>query len=401
MIRSAPVGLEPAQPRQPVARLRHREALVSQRRGQHRPQALVVVNEQHPSNHVDKRNIDVDSGAMEPLFLRACRGETTERAPLWLMRQAGRYLPEYRQVRAGVSFLELCKTPKLAAEVTLQPIRRFGFDAAILFSDLLVPLEAMGLEVEFTDQGPRLPAPLRTPGRSGARQPLRSRPRAPASCWRRSSWRARELGDTPLIGFAGAPFTVATYAIEGKTAKTFSETKKFFYREPEAARRLLALIAEATRDYLLAQIRAGAQAVQLFDSWVGVLSAEDFETFALPPTARAGRGAARHRRPGHLLRQRRGLDPGPRRARRRRRSTASTGACRSTRRARTSATRAAVQGNLDPSTLLGPIAEIERRARDIVRRGGKRGHVFNLGHGIYPETPIEAVEALVAAVRGA
>ena len=336
---------------------------------------------------------------MEPLFLRACRGETTERAPLWLMRQAGRYLPEYREVRAGVSFLELCKTPKLAMEVTLQPIRRFGFDAAILFSDLLVPLEAMGLEVEFTEKGPSLPAPLRTP--ADLARVSRFDPAARTGFVMESiQMLRRELGDTPLIGFAGAPFTVATYAIEGKTAKNFSETKKLFYREPDTARRLLALIGEATRDYLLAQIRAGAQAVQLFDSWVGVLSAEDFETYALPPTAALvaelrgagvpviyfGNGATsildRVARVGadvYGIDWRVPIDDA---------------------RARLGGA-AAVQGNLDPSALLGPIAEIERKARDIVRRGGKRGHVFNLGHGIYPETPIEAVEALVAAVRAA
>src|SRR6266850_851897 len=147
---------------------------------------------------------------MSPLFLRACRGEATPRAPIWVMRQAGRYLPEYRAVREKVSFLELCKTPALAAEVTLQPIRRFGFDAA--------------------------------------------------------------------------PFTVATYAIEGKTGKTFGETKKFFYQHPEEARRLLAVIGEATRDYLLAQVRAGAQAIQIFDSWVGVVSPDDWDDFVLEPT---------------------------------------------------------------------------------------------------------------------
>jgi uroporphyrinogen decarboxylase len=301
-------------------------------------------------------------------------------------------------VRAGVSFLELCKTPKLAMEVTLQPIRRFGFDAAILFSDLLVPLEAMGLEVEFTEKGPSLPAPLRTP--ADLARVSKFDPAARTGFVMESiQMLRRELGDTPLIGFAGAPFTVATYAIEGKTAKNFSETKKFFYREPEAARRLLALIAEATRDYLLAQIRAGAQAVQLFDSWVGVLSAEDFETYALPPTAALvaelrstgvpviyfGNGAAaildrvaRVGAPVYGVDWRVPIDE-----------------------ARVKLGGATVQGNLDPSTLLGPIAEIERRARDIVRRGGKRGHVFNLGHGIYPETPIEAVEALVAAVKSA
>src|SRR4029077_14689751 len=154
---------------------------------------------------------------MEPLFLRACRGEATERTPLWLMRQAGRYLPEYREVRKGVSFLELCKTPKLAAEVTIQPIRRFGFDAAILFSDLLVPLEAMGLAVEFTDKGPTLPQPLRTP--ADLSRVARFDPAAATGFVLETiATVRRDLPDTPLIGFAGAPFTVATYALEGRSA---------------------------------------------------------------------------------------------------------------------------------------------------------------------------------------
>jgi uroporphyrinogen decarboxylase len=331
--------------------------------------------------------------------LRACRGEETDRAPLWMMRQAGRYLPEYREVRSKVTFLELCKTPKLAAEVTLQPIRRYGFDAAILFSDLLVPLEAMGLAVEFTDEGPRLPAPIRTPADLG--RVAKFDPAAKTGFVMETIVAARkELGDTPLIGFAGAPFTVATYAIEGRTSKSFAETKALFYRHPDEARRLLALIGEATRDYLLAQIKAGAQAVQLFDSWVGVLSAEDFETFALPPTRalvaalRAtgvpviyfGNGATtildRVAQVGadvYGLDWRLPIDEA---------------------RARLGGARA-VQGNLDPAVLLGPASEIERRARDIVRRGGKRGHVFNLGHGITPDVPLEAVSALVAAVRSA
>jgi uroporphyrinogen decarboxylase len=336
---------------------------------------------------------------MTPLFLRACRGEATERAPIWVMRQAGRYLPEYRQVRAGVSFLELCKRPELAAEVTLQPIRRFGFDAAILFSDLLIPLEAMGLAVEFTEQGPRLPQPVRTPadlGRVGRFDP------AAGTGFVLETIRllGRELGDTPLIGFAGAPFTVATYAIEGKTAKNFTETKGFFYRHPAEARRLLDVIAGATADYLLAQVKAGAQAIQVFDSWVGVVSADDWEAYVLPPTAAlvaAVRAAGvpviyfangattifdRVARVGadvYGVDWRLPLDEA---------------------RARLGGA-AAVQGNLDPAVLLGPASEVERRAADVVRRGGKRGHVFNLGHGIYPETPVENVEALVAAVRKA
>jgi uroporphyrinogen decarboxylase len=335
-----------------------------------------------------------------PLFLRACRGEVTERAPLWIMRQAGRYLPEYRAVREKVSFLELCKTPALAAEVTLQPIRRFGFDAAILFSDLLVPLEAMGLEVQFTEKGPGLPAPVRTP--ADMERVTRFDPEARTGYVMETIRLVRkELPvEVPLIGFAGAPFTVATYAIEGKTGKTFGETKKFFYQHPAEARRLLALIGEATRDYLLAQVRAGAQAIQIFDSWVGVVSPDDWEDFVLEPT-RALVAAVRAsgvpviyfpngattilgrvakvgadvygidwRLPLDEARARLGGD-------------------------------AAVQGNLDPSLLLGPVSVLEKRAVEVVKRGGKRGHVFNLGHGITPDVPVENVAALVAAVRAA
>jgi uroporphyrinogen decarboxylase len=336
---------------------------------------------------------------MPSLFLRACRGEATERAPLWMMRQAGRYLPEYRQVRAGVTFLELCKTPHLAAEVTLQPIRRFGFDAAILFSDLLVPLEAMGLEVQFTEQGPRLPAPLRSADDLG--RVARFDPTVRTDFVLETIRLVREkLGpETPLIGFAGAPFTVATYAIEGKTSKTFAETKSLFYREPETARRLLSLIGETTRDYLLAQVAAGAQVIQIFDSWVGIVSPEDWDRYVFEPTAalvaavrKSGvpviyfaNGATtildRVARVGadvYGIDWRIPLDEA---------------------RARLGGA-AAVQGNLDPAVLLAPVDEIERRTADVLRRGGGRGHIFNLGHGIYPQTPIEGVEALVRTVRG-
>jgi uroporphyrinogen decarboxylase len=340
-----------------------------------------------------------DSNTSAPLFLRACRGEVTPRAPLWMMRQAGRYLPEYREVRKNVSFLDLCKTPRLAAEVTLQPIRRFGFDAAILFSDLLVPLEAMGLEVQFTEQGPRLPAPLRTP--DDLRRVTAFDPAVRTDFVLETiHLLGPQLGaETPLIGFAGAPFTVATYAIEGKTSKSFVETKSFFYRHPEAARRLLALIGETTRDYLLAQVAAGAQAIQIFDSWVGVVSPEDWDGYVLEPTAalvaavrKSGvpviyfaNGATtildRVARVGADVYQidwRIPLDEA---------------------RARLGGA-AAVQGNLDPAVLFAPPDEIARRTADVLRRGGGRGHVFNLGHGITPDTPIEGVEALVRAVHG-
>ncbi|MES1157851.1 MAG: uroporphyrinogen decarboxylase [Haliangium ochraceum] len=339
----------------------------------------------------------------DSLFLRACRGEATPRPPLWMMRQAGRYLPEYREIRQKVSFLELCKTPPAAAEVTLQPIRRFGFDAAILFSDLLVPLEAMGLAVEFTEQGPRLPAPLRGPD-DLARVHVFDPTKETDFVLETIRLARAGLGSTPLIGFAGAPFTVATYAIEGKTAKNFIETKKLFYRHPAAARKLLALIGDATRAYLEAQIAAGVAAVQLFDSWVGVVSTDDWQEFVFEPTAalikalRAtgvpviyfGNGAttildriAALGADVYGIDWRLPLDEA--------RARLAAGSTRPF----------AVQGNLDPAVLLGPVAEIERRAADVVQRGGRRGHVFNLGHGITPETPIESVEALVRAVRQA
>jgi uroporphyrinogen decarboxylase len=337
------------------------------------------------------------------LFLDACRGQATPRPPLWLMRQAGRYLPEYRDVRSRVSFLELCKNPTLAAEVTLQPIRRFGFDAAILFSDLLIPLEAMGLPVVFTDEGPTIPSPVRADA-DLARLELFDPAQRTAFVLETIGRVRGLLGETPLIGFAGAPFTVATYAIEGKTSKRFIETKKLFYRDPAAARRLLALIGEATERYLLAQVAAGAQAIQIFDSWLGVVSVEDWEELVAPPTAKLVAAVRASGVPVIYF---------PNGATTLLERIARIGADVygidwrlpiDEARARLfhgGATEAAVQGNLDPAVLLGPTDRIERVATDIVARGGRRGHVFNLGHGIYPETPIESVEALVRTVRGA
>jgi uroporphyrinogen decarboxylase len=199
------------------------------------------------------------------------------------MRQAGRYLPEYREVRRHVSFLELCKTPALATEVTLQPIRRFNFDAAILFSDLLIPLEAMGLNVTFPEHGPELPQPIRSAADLSRLSLFDPNERTPYVM--ETIRRVRDsLSETPLIGFAGAPFTSATYAIEGKTGKHFTETKRLFNCQPETAHRLLATIEAATRAYLLAQVAAGAQAIQIFDSWVGVVSPEEWDEFVCAPT---------------------------------------------------------------------------------------------------------------------
>lgn len=339
---------------------------------------------------------------MTSLFLRACRGEATPRPPLWMMRQAGRYLPEYREVRARVSFLELCKSPELAAEVTLQPIRRFGFDAAILFSDLLVPLEAMGMEVTFTDAGPLLPAPVRSPADVDRLAPFD--PAAATPFVLETIRRVRpQLGETPLIGFAGAPFTAATYAIEGKTGKQFAETKKLFYREPAAARRLLDRIAEATAAYLLAQVDAGAQAIQIFDSWLGAASPEDWDELVEGPTTALVRAVRARGVPVIYF---------PHGATTMLERVARVGADvygidwrlplddARVRLARGGAPDAAVQGNLDPAVLLGPPERIQRQAAEVIRRGGGRGHIFNLGHGIFPETPLASVETLVRAVTG-
>ena len=318
------------------------------------------------------------------------------------MRQAGRYLPEYREVRSHVTFLELCKTPALAAEVTLQPIRRFGFDAAILFSDLLIPIEAMGLEVTFTDLGPSLPAPVRSArdlSRLRVFDPWETTPFVPETI----RLLRDKLGDTPLIGFAGAPFTAATYVIEGKTGKNFIETKKFFHRDPEVAHRLLDLIEAATRGYLLAQVAAGAQAIQIFDSWVGVVSPEEWDEFVCAPTKAliaaiqaTGVPVIYFPNGATTLLERIAqvgadvysidwrLPLGQARARL---QAGGAGAF-------------ALQGNLDPALLLGPVDGLRKQVAQVVREGGGRGHVFNLGHGIHPETSIENVDALVRAVRG-
>ena len=338
---------------------------------------------------------------MASLFLDACRGERTPRPPLWLMRQAGRYLPEYREVRGHVTFLELCKTPRLAAEVTLQPVRRFAFDAAILFSDLLIPLEAMGLAVTFTEDGPTVAPAIRSAS-DLARLAL-------FDPWERTPFVLEairllrpQLGDTPLIGFAGAPFTVATYAIEGKTAKQFIETKKFLYRDPKTAHQLLDLIESATQSYLLAQVAAGAQAIQIFDSWLGVVSPEEWDEFVAGPTRRLVEAVKATGVPVIYF---------PRGATTILDRIARVGAdvygidwCLPLDEARArlaagGALHTAVQGNLDPAILLGPTERMAGQVADVIRRGAGHGHIFNLGHGVLPETPIEKIEALVRAVR--
>ena len=327
------------------------------------------------------------------LFLRACRGESLPRVPAWMMRQAGRYLPEYRAIRANHPFLEVCKTPDLAAEVSLQPFRRLGVDAVIVFSDILIPAEAMGLRLELGDAGPNLPEPVRSRADlAGLRlfDPEVETRFLPEAIRRI----IRELGpDVPVLGFAAAPWTLACYMVEGRTSDSFAIVKNFLHSEPAVFRELLHRIALATIPYLQSQIAAGASAVQLFDTWCGELSLSDYEQFALPATQEiisSVSGAAPviyyTKASHHLL---------P--------AVARSGAnvlsvdwrvdLRSLR--QTLGSRISIQGNVDPTVLLGPHSEIRRATLDAVAALGGVGHILNLGHGILPETPVENAQLFV------
>jgi len=334
---------------------------------------------------------------MNDRFLRACRREPVDRTPLWIMRQAGRYLPEYRALRSRVDFLTLCKTPELAVEASLQPLRRFPLDAAILFSDILLPIEAMGCPLTF-DPGPRFATPMRTREQVAA---LRTPPMAEVVPYvaEAISLLARELGErAPVIGFCGAPFTLAAYLVEGQGREGFGAVKALMYRDPDTFRCLLDKLADAMGDYLTLQIRAGAQAVQIFDSWAGLLSPEDYRAFALPAVRRVIAALEPQVVPiiyfavgaGHLLEDaaRSGADV--------------LGVCWRTplgEARRRSGGRVALQGNLDPHVLLGPPQVVRSRTREVLDAAGDGGgHIMNLGHGILPDTPIEAVDAMVEAV---
>jgi uroporphyrinogen decarboxylase len=331
-------------------------------------------------------------------FLKALRGEPVDATPVWIMRQAGRYLPEYRATRAKAGdFLTLCKTPELACEVTLQPIERLGVDAAILFSDILIPLEKMGIPLGFPDEGPRL-TPVRDEAGIAALRVPDADAEMPFVMEAVRLIRGALDGKVPLIGFAGAPFTLLTYVVEGQTGKQFAETKRLLYTAPSAAHMLLQKLTDTVADYLGAQIRAGAQVVQLFDSWVGQLAPDDFRVFAAPYVQQlvgrlrplgapiiyfANDGGSLLADAATLGADALGVDW----------RTPLDEA-----RARTGAG-VTLQGNLDPCLLFGPIAEIERRATDVLVRAGGKRHVFNLGHGILPGTPPEHAIALVEHVH--
>ena len=319
------------------------------------------------------------------------------------MRQAGRYMPEYRVLRQKHSLLDLCHKPELAAQVTLQPVERLGVDAAILFADILLPFEPLGLGLTFAaGEGPHITRPIRQAG-----QVLDLPPVDPATdlayVIEAVRHAARALPrHVPLIGFAGAPFTLASYAIEGGGTRTFALTKRFMYSEPRAWHELMRRLAELVGAYLAAQARAGAQAVQLFDSWVGCLSPADYATYVLPHSQRALELAAGGGVPVIHF----GTDTATLLADFARAGGDVIGvdwripldvAWERIRRDRA----LAIQGNLDPVVLLAPRPELERQVRDVLARaGGRPGHIFNLGHGVLPETPVEAVQAVVEWVHG-
>ena len=335
---------------------------------------------------------------MNDRLLRAARRQPVDVTPVWIMRQAGRYLPEYRAIREKVEFLELCKTPELAAEVTVQPVTRLGVDAAIVFSDILIPVEAMGMELELGDKGPHFPSPLRTA--TDIRRLAIPDPEAEtgfvAEAIRRS--RAALSDAVPVIGFAGAPFTLGAYMVEGGGSKSFIHIKRLLFEQPKLAHALFEKLTQTLIPYLKMQVAAGARIVQVFDSWGGELGPDDYETFALPYVQRMVKelqgtgvpvivfGTAMSTLLPQLVR-----------------TGADVIGCDWRIRLDEARTRVgegvALQGNLDPLALFLPQAELEARVQDVLRRAGPVGHVFNLGHGILPPTSPEAAKALVDAVH--
>jgi uroporphyrinogen decarboxylase len=331
--------------------------------------------------------------------MRACRGESTPYTPIWLMRQAGRYMSEYRDVRSRTTFLDLCKTPALATEVTVTAAERLGVDAAIIFADILLILEPLGIDLEFTKgEGPVINNPIRT-GADISRLREIEDVAALDFVFEAIRQTRRALNPAlPLIGFSGAPFTLASYLCEGGGSKNYLYTKTLMYNDPGAWHAMMSLVSRGLVKYLNEQIKAGAQAVQLFDSWVGCLSPDDYREFVLPhsrsviqnitagvPVIHFGTGTGTLL---ELMREAGGnvigldwrvrLDEGWRRV----------------------GHDVAIMGNLDPVVLFANRDQIRAQANQILQQaGGRPGHIFNLGHGILPETPVENVIALVEAVH--
>jgi uroporphyrinogen decarboxylase len=340
---------------------------------------------------------------MRDRFLRACRRRSVDRTPIWLMRQAGRYMPEYRAVRERYGFLQMVKTPEVAAEVTLQPVKALGVDAAIIFADILPPLEGLGLQLTYEKgEGPVIHNPIRHPREVAALRSCDPRETV-AYTLKALQLVKRELNGLPLIGFSGAPFTLASYAIEGGGSREYRLTKRFMYEQPAAWHDLMQRLSQLVAEYLIAQVEAGADAVQIFDSWAGALAPADYRSYVLqhtkaviqtvrqrlgdaaPPiiyfgTDMAGLAGELRQIGADVL----GVDW---------RIDIDTAWAQY-------GSEHAVQGNLDPMTLFAPLSIIAARAREILQRvGGRPGHIFNLGHGILTETPVDHVRYLVEFVQ--
>jgi len=337
-------------------------------------------------------------------FLRACRREPVDRVPIWVMRQAGRYLPEYRALRTKFDFLTVCRTPDLAAEVTLQPIRRFRFDAAILFSDILIPVAAMGCPVAF-DPAPVFERPVRTMADVEALHvpdPVAETGfvmEAIRVLKRELPTSSAQPATPPLIGFAGAPITLATYMVEGGSSKEFHGLRRLLAEAPDVAERLLDLLTRTVTDYLVAQVQAGADAVQLFDTWAGLLGPDDYAAHAVPYLQRIAEALRPYGVP--IIYYVNGAAPLLEGIRTIGASVLSVDwRTRLDSARRVFGSEFALQGNLDPCALYGPGREIARRVERVLADAGRApGHIFNLGHGILPDTPIESVHAMIEAVH--
>lgn len=332
------------------------------------------------------------------LLLKALRGDSVPRPPVWMMRQAGRYLPDYRKLREKYSFFERCRNPELATEITLQPVEQIGVDAAIIFSDILVIPEAMGLEVQLIENiGPILPSPV-TSAKDLARVSIPDVDDRLHYVFDALRMTKKALnGRVPLIGFAGAPWTIFCYMVQGRGSKTFDEARAFCFRDPATAHQLLQMITTATIAYLKKQVESGADCIQLFDSWGGLLSPDDFETFSLQysrqiirelkkicPTILFAKGA------WFALKE-----------------MAETGAdalgvdwCIRPETARAlTENKISLQGNLDPAKLLAPIPDIKKEVKKMLQQFGKEKYIANLGHGILPNVPVDHAKAFIDTVK--
>jgi len=340
----------------------------------------------------------------ETRFLSACRGEAVDTTPIWLMRQAGRYLPEYRSLRAKHDFLTLCRTPELAVEATLQPVRRFAVDAAILFSDILVVYEGLGIPLAFSEgTGPLVDPPIRDDAAVAKLRPFEPERDVPYVLEAIGLLRRELAGRVPLIGFAGAPFTLACYAVEGRGSKSYSTIKAMAFGAPRTYHALMGKLADAVARYLAAQVAAGAQALQLFDTWAGVWAPSDYARLVAPYTRQVLDGLRARVESVPLIHYVNGVGPllaelgklpvdvfgvdwhTPLGA-----AIDALGAAR------------VYQGNLEPALLYASADKLERRATEGVTAGRRaRGHVFNLGHGIHPDVDPDRVHQLVEAVHRA